>query len=418
VHVVFFGDQHLESLGGAQVSMRLQRRFLERAGHTVTVVAPRMHKAHADDPGYLDLPAIPITPDREYSLTWPGRRTDRRLDAAMAERPPVDLVHVQADFWGAFIGHRYATRHGLPVVHTMHNRVDVGIAAVAPFPRLVMRVLNAWQRRVLRGVEPRGNASTAQHAGAHLRGPADVPATGADGWAYLGRFAERSDAVTAPSGHFARRLEAHGAAPAGSGVDVIWNGIDDELLAAVPAGDRAAGRPRFVWVGRMSPEKRLLPFLEAVIAAGIDADVEIIGGGGQLRAARRLLAKGRPTASVVFAGRLPYAETLRRLAAADAVVQTSIGFETQGMTVFEAASLGTPAVVSDPDIAAELGAGVWAPADGSVAALADTLRRAAADITAGAAPRPDPTVAERFRQSSRTAAMVGVYERVTGSRRS
>ena len=30
MHIVFFGDQHLDSLGGAQVSMRLQREFLER----------------------------------------------------------------------------------------------------------------------------------------------------------------------------------------------------------------------------------------------------------------------------------------------------------------------------------------------------------------------------------------------------
>ena len=47
MHIVFFGDQHAESLGGAQVSMRLQRAFLERAGHTVTIVAPRMHSARA-----------------------------------------------------------------------------------------------------------------------------------------------------------------------------------------------------------------------------------------------------------------------------------------------------------------------------------------------------------------------------------
>ena len=44
MHIVMFADQHLESLGGAQVSMRLQRRFLERAGHTVTIVAPGMHR--------------------------------------------------------------------------------------------------------------------------------------------------------------------------------------------------------------------------------------------------------------------------------------------------------------------------------------------------------------------------------------
>lgn len=154
MHIVFFGDQHLDSLGGAQVSMRLQREFLERAGHTVTVVAPKMHGSRAaggTDPSNLDLPSVPITVDREYSMSWPGRRTDRFLDRALTHRPPVDLVHVQADFWGAFIGHRYAARHGIPVVHTMHNRVDVGIAAVTPLHGPVLSALNIWRRRALAG---------------------------------------------------------------------------------------------------------------------------------------------------------------------------------------------------------------------------------------------------------------------------
>ncbi|MFB3978541.1 glycosyltransferase [Microbacterium mcarthurae] len=409
MHVVMFADQHVESLGGAQVSMRLQRRFLECAGHTVTIVAPRMHRPAPTDAAYVDLPSVPVTLDREYALSWPGARTDRFVDAALAGRPPVDVVHVQADFWGAFIGHRYAARHGLPVVHTMHNRVDVGIEATAPFPGLVLRVLNAWARRALRPA---------------VRGAGD--SGGSDGWAYLRRLAALSAAVTAPSAHFARRLEAHGAVPrsgdasapghaaAHGGVDVVWNGIDDDLLDAALAQGTAArrpGRPRFVWIGRMSPEKRLLPFLEAVATSGIDAEVEVIGGGAQLRAARRLVKRARPVASIRFSGRMPYAETLARLAAADAVVQTSIGFETQGMTVFEAASLGTPAVVSDPDIADELGAGVWRVTDATVSALAETLRRAAADIAAGAPVPVDPTIGERFRQSSRTAAMVEVYAR-------
>lgn len=410
MHIVFFGDQHLNSLGGAQVSMRLQRTFLERAGHTVTVVAPRMHArrdAEGDVPAgaYVDLPSVPITLDREYAMSWPGRGTDRALDRAMTQRPPVDLVHVQADFWGAFIGHRYAQRHGLPVVHTMHNRVDVGLAAVTPLHRPVLAVLNAWRRRALRGI--------------------GIPTGGSDGWSYLRGLAAGASAVTAPSGHFARRLEQNGVFPR---VDVIWNGIDDDVrastLAAAPA-ERRPGRPRFVWLGRMSPEKRLLPFLEAFVASGVDADLEIIGGGAQRAAAERIVA-GRD--GVTFAGRLTYAQTLARIAAADALVQTSIGFETQGMTPFEAATLGTPSVVCDPDIAAELEGGLWAVPEADAAAagrerevqraaaLADTLRRAAADIAAGTAPTPVPAVAEAFRQSSRTAAMLGVYERVRGGR--
>ncbi|MDQ0727997.1 glycosyltransferase [Microbacterium sp. W4I20] len=412
MHIVFFGDQHLDSLGGAQVSMRLQRQFLERAGHTVTVVAPRMHGARsgsapqgAADPANVDLPSMPITLDREYSMSWPGRATDRFLDRAMTRRPAVDLVHVQADFWGAFAGHRYARRHGIPVVHTMHNRVDVGIAAVTPLHRPVLAVLNAWRRGAMRGI------------GERVRG--------SDGWAFLRGLAAGASAVTAPSTHFARRLEEH---KVFSSVDVVWNGIDDDLRAATLAAaptEREPGRPRFVWLGRMSPEKRLLPFLHAFVSSGIDADLEIIGGGAQRPAAEKIVA-GR--SGVHFAGRLTYPQTLARIAAADALVQTSIGFETQGMTPFEAATLGTPSIICDPDIAAELGGGLWAVSDADAtadprereaqrtAALAETLRRAASDIAAGSAPVPDREVSEAFRQSSRTAAMIEVYERVLASR--
>lgn len=403
MHIVFFGDQHLDSLGGAQVSMRLQREFLERAGHTVTVVAPKMHGARSSSGShggaYVDLPSMPITSYREYSMSWPGRVTDRFLDKAMTRRPPVDLVHVQADFWGAFIGHRYAQRHGIPVVHTMHNRVDVGIAAVTPLHRPVLAALNMWRGIAMRGVATSSGRDRVR---------------GSDGWAFLRGLAAGASAVTAPSTHFARRLEQHDVFPH---VDVIWNGIDDDLraqtLAQGPA-ERAPGRPRFVWLGRMSPEKRLLPFLEAFVASGVDADLEIIGGGAQ-RAAAEKIVRGRD--GVHFAGRLTYPQTLARIAAADALVQTSIGFETQGMTPFEAATLGTPSVICDPDIAAELGGGLWAVPDAAgedrrTAALAETLRRAASDIADGTAPTPLPGVAEAFRQSSRTAAMVEVYERV------
>lgn len=400
MHILIVTDQHADSLGGVQVSIRLQKRFLERAGHTVTVVAPRMHRQHPGDAGYLDLPSVPVTVDREYSLTLPGRGTDRYIDARIPAHAPVDLVHVQGDFWGALIGYRFAERHGLPVVHTMHNHMEFGIEQVVPFPHLAIRGLLWWQHRVLRK-----RSTLAPSA-----------------WSYLNELALRADAVTAPSGHFARLLEQKGVAPH---VEVIWNGVDDEIVEQVLARDVAGEsseerRPIFLWTGRMSAEKRLMEFLEAVRLADVDAEYRLYGGGLLLAKARAFVERAESAglrSTVRFMGKVPYADSLAGIRAADALVQTSIGFETQGMTVFEAAAVGTPSIVSDPNIAGELPAGVFRqPQDGSVRALADALEAAAADIRSGSWPTIVPAEAVEFRQSYQTGRVLRLYESVLPSR--
>jgi glycosyltransferase involved in cell wall biosynthesis len=114
---------------------------------------------------------------------------------------------------------------------------------------------------------------------------------------------------------------------------------------------------------------------------------------------------------------MSYADTLARIAAATALVQTSIDFEAQGMTPFEAAQLGTPSVISDPDIADEMGEGMWRVAEAGterarVAALAETLRTVERDALRGSLPEPAERVRREFLQSSRTAAMLEVYRGV------
>ena len=49
MHILAFTDQHAQSLGGVQVSLRLQRKFLQRLGHEFTIVAPRLHRSHERD---------------------------------------------------------------------------------------------------------------------------------------------------------------------------------------------------------------------------------------------------------------------------------------------------------------------------------------------------------------------------------
>jgi glycosyltransferase involved in cell wall biosynthesis len=399
MHILILSDQHAESAGGVQVSIRLQTRFLERAGHTVTVCAPRMHAPHRSDPHDVDTRSLPITPDREYSASLPGRGTDRALDRAMASRPPVDIVHVQADFWQAVIGYRFAARHGLPVVHTFHNHVEFGIEQVVPTPRLAIRLMVWAQGLVLR---PRRS---------------ELPPSA---WSYLNELALRASALVAPSRHFADLLESK---RVGTRVDVVATGVDDDLVDDVratigsesleaPVGE-GRRRPVFLWIGRMSAEKRLMEFLDAVRLADVDAEFRLYGAGLLLTKARAFVAQHRLADKVVFAGRVPYGESLEAMARADVLVQTSIGFETQGMTVFEATALGTRSIVSDPAIAAELPAEVrWTPDDGSVAALARVIRSAAAEIRSEST-RPVPAeVGRQFLQSAQTARMIAIYERV------
>ena len=114
------------------------------------------------------------------------------------------------------------------------------------------------------------------------------------------------------------------------------------------------------------------------------------------------------------AGPVPYERALAAMRDADALVQTSIGFETQGLTPFEAAALGTPTVFCDPNIAHDLAVEPsWLARDASVAALADVLR----DAVTALAERPGALrvgadAGEALLQSTKTAGMIRRYERV------
>lgn len=399
MHVLVVTDQHPDSLGGVQVAIRLQRQELERLGHRVTVVAPALHRpgyavATADHGGYLNLPSRPITADREYGVSWPGARTDRALAAALKSLPPVDLVHIQGDFWGALIGIRAARGLRVPIVHTMHNHVDAGTRAVTPFAPVAFAGLRAWRQLAL----------------GRPRGSVDPRSRGA--WRYLAEIAGEAAVVTAPSQHFAAELMSHGVA---AEVLVTPGGVDDAAIAlarAVPRVPRS--RPQLVWLGRMSQEKRILEFIEAIGHSGIDADVALHGAGLLLPRVRDRISQLGIGDRVTIPGPVPYAEALGAMRHADALVQTSMGFETQGLTPFEAAALGTPTIYCDAEIADDVAVTPeWRVRDGSVAALAETLRVAVQDITAaepGALRVPDQAAAG-FLQSAQSRVMLQAYER-------
>jgi glycosyltransferase involved in cell wall biosynthesis len=87
---------------------------------------------------------------------------------------------------------------------------------------------------------------------------------------------------------------------------------------------------------------------------------------------------------VKFHGKLPHREILQVFADADVVMQTSIGFETQGLTVYESAAVGTPTLLCDANIAAEIpGDSGWLDNSDSIKGLAKTIKLANKEISEG-----------------------------------
>ncbi|WP_217135768.1 glycosyltransferase [Leucobacter chinensis] len=406
MHILIVTDQHPDTIGGAQVSIRVQQTFLERAGHRVTIVAPRLlnpGEAKTTTPGVIELPAMPITSDKSYGASWPGQASVRRVLRRLEALPPVTLVHVQGDFWGALIGYQLARRLNVPAVNTMHNNLDAGTRAVTPFAPAVFWALRAVRRCVLGRPRWPGRQTVAARRRPKPRG----------GWAYLAQLAADSNAVVAPSRHFAGDLERAGVP---GPFAVIATGVHDDLVDEIKAESFSRGPGvRMLWCGRMSPEKRLFEMLEAFrlfIAAGGSAHLVVVGAGLQYEQAVRFVREHSLGDLVTFTGALSHEQTLAEIFRADVLVQTSRGFETQGMTPYEAALLGTPTLYCDANIASAVDvAPAWIEPSGSAQELAAVLATAATEIASGAPGemRVPELLTEGMRQSSRTEEMLEVY---------
>lgn len=108
---------------------------------------------------------------------------------------------------------------------------------------------------------------------------------------------------------------------------------------------------RFVFAGRLEPEKGLCEFLQ-LLPDDFDADLTVIGD-GSARAACAAISAAR-NFRVEFTGRLSHAETLARIAECHVLVQPTRVLETYGLTLIEALAVGTNLLVADHGAAREI----------------------------------------------------------------
>lgn len=377
-----FLDFPLYSTGGIQQSVLLQKKYLEQTGHTVIVIAGAPHdpkvSGHADVE--VDSKQLPGG-EPEHRYYWPSKKVYSYVEQQLKAHS-LDVVHIQGIYWGGIIGMRYAYRHNLPVVETIHDNYYYALKHIILRPWLYDHLLRYY---ILR-------------------------ATGRTARDYLRARIQAADAIIVPSEYFRDQLQtAHYAH-----VSVVGNGVDDDIVCQIvckpkPQPSRLAP-PRIVWAGRITREKRVMEAVEAAIAARVS--MAIYGNGPLEAALRERLA--RPDAkNITFHGRVSYAELLEQMRQADYFFLSSYHFETQGMVVYEALAAGTPVLLADERIASYL------PESLRLVSKSPSVEDMTAMLVATHTTKltVNPQEADTFLQSYKTEQLVAIYNAVVKKKR-
>jgi glycosyltransferase involved in cell wall biosynthesis len=210
---------------------------------------------------------------------------------------------------------------------------------------------------------------------AYLRNLSGDPSLEEVAWRYLAWFYGQMDRIFVPSRAYLEQLALRGLER--SRLHLMSRGVDRELFHP---GRRDPGfwprhgarrDFRFLYAGRLSPEKNLELLLSAFdrfVASGRRATLAVVGDGPGRAALERQAGP-----DVVFTGFLHGEELATAYASADVFVFPSVT-DTFGNAVLEAQASGLPALVTDQggpqEIVSALGSGAVLPATAEAFAVA------------------------------------------------
>jgi glycosyltransferase involved in cell wall biosynthesis len=253
-------------------------------------------------------PGVQLGASPFYANVWVTAQA--RLAAARA-----GIFHFHEPFGIAWLaGARLARRLHIPYVFTVHTRHD---AYIKNWPQLMQPWLQQAARRVIAGF---------------VRGSALTTAPSADTAAWLRAIAPQ---------HANRIRVQH------NGIQLAQ--FEPRMPSAEALGRFGvlAGRMRFIYAGRLTPEKNLHTLLTAfgaACAAGADVHLIVIGD-GESREALEAHAQTIP-GRVTFTGMLRRDALPAALALGDVFVTTSL-HEAHPVSVVEALAMGLPYLAHD-----------------------------------------------------------------------
>lgn len=372
MNVAIFTDVFLEVPGGIPSSINAQREYLAKNGINSVVFCPARPGSKVPE-GVFAVPS--------FKHLRPGgapfaKRIKKVKKSILSAYPDFDfsLVHVHYEGACSLAGMQLAREFKKPLVQTMHGREDVAAETNIPHPlKTIGGILLCRLHRC-------GMPHSIKIKRDNYLAPTVVRAKM---WELMVNHANFADVVITPSKHFKDKLQHYGVSKP---FYVISNAISDDVLKSSfkKAGldfDKPVVRKyddssaiRLFWNSRVSKEKRIMPFLKALVLAKSPTTLEVYGDGNDLRKARKYVKSHN--LAVKFYGRTDHTKMLERMKDAQLSVVVSYGFDNQPMTILEARAMGLPVLICDPDLLEVTGRGgvlASGPSPEAIAQAIDTL---------------------------------------------
>lgn len=390
LRIAIFTDVFLGIPGGIPSSIRAQKTALESLGHQVTIFCPGTQQDFENplskfganyDPNIILVPTAKFLVNGAPFSKW-TKQVVRFIEGKYPNlTESFDFFHIHYEATTSMAGLILAKKYHIKTVQTMHGREDMAIAINVPHPfkTLAATGINLIHRTTLKSIskksprpdyqnpEPKKSPSLnylnlepkkspdLNYQNAEIKNLAPTIAR-REMWQMMTRQANLADQVITPSAHFAKKLRLFGVTRP---ISVISNGINDQEIADFTPQIRTYqnNKPlRVLWFSRLSKEKRILPFLEALkITQELEPNFRfvftIIGDGNQTSKVQKFCKKHFDEASIKILGTIPHQEILQKYTKDQHLsIINSYQFDTQGLTILEAAACNLPVIYADPDM--------------------------------------------------------------------
>ncbi|MBT5954159.1 glycosyltransferase family 4 protein [bacterium] len=298
-------DTYLPQINGVSTSIETFKNEFEKKGHEVVIIGPKVETTTPSTKDVWRFRSVPFPFQKEYRLILPISRKLRGF-----EEHNFDILHGQTPFTMGYLSLYLGKKYKIPIVHTYHTYFEKYMHYVPLLPKKMGIKYAKFESK---------------------------------------KFYNRCDQIIVPSTQMKSALQAY---QVNKPVDVIPTGIKTDRKVSVAEKtsflkqwNLDPSKPILIFVGRLGQEKNISFLIDAFhkIKKSVDSQLLVIGDGPEKKWMEEKVTELGIEKSVKFTGYLKHEEIFIAYSSSDLILFPS-KTETQGLSLLEGLSVGTPAV--------------------------------------------------------------------------